>query len=132
MLRRVVAGSADVQRCAFAFLSVLLEQDPRSPTFLHTLHLGPVLLGPCFFQHSMAEEAAAAAVKDAPGAIGLFASMPTETAEKAESGVEGVSGSLVGVGGAGIVSGDLSWGVGGVVAATVRSMQMVCVFSFVA
>ena len=93
MLRRVVASSADVQRCTFAFLSVLLEQDPRSPTFLHTLHLGPVLLGGCFFQHSMAEEAAESAAVDAPAAIGLFRSYPVDTSQLSQHacGYEGSS-----------------------------------------
>lgn len=56
MAAALVQGSADLQRVAFAFFSVLLDAAPACPSYLHTLHLGPVLLGPCFFQHSMAEQ----------------------------------------------------------------------------
>lgn len=56
MAQALVQRSADLQRVAFAFFSVLLDAAPACPAYLHTLHLGPVLLGPCFFQHSMAEQ----------------------------------------------------------------------------
>ena len=56
MATSLVQRSADLQRVAFAFFSVLLDAAPSCPSYLHTLHLGPVLLGPCFFQHSMAEQ----------------------------------------------------------------------------
>jgi hypothetical protein len=107
MLKLVVARSADVQRCAFALLSVLLEQDSRSPTFLHTLHLGPVLLGPCFFQHSMLEETTASAASHSALLVapGLFESFPLEDPSGEHEFGEGVSGSVgVGAGASGVLN----------------------------